>query len=140
MQQKSSIQDIKNLLTNFARRLNTLYEQKFSHLRPFLSITFPQGFQKSKKFGQWAFGSGGKKTFKRREQIKKSVKNFFCGDDFTPLMSISFQIWDQKVGTLDFGKRGQKTVKQSEKVWRTNKQTNRHADILTYRRNRPNIL
>ena len=35
------------------------------NLRPLLSITFPQGFQKSKKFGHWTSGSGGKKTFKR---------------------------------------------------------------------------
>ena len=34
-------------------------------LRPLLSITFPQGFQKSKKFGHWTSGNGGKKTFKR---------------------------------------------------------------------------
>ena len=46
----------------------TLYEQKCSSLRPLLSITFPQGFQKSKKFGHWTLGSGGKKTFKRGEQ------------------------------------------------------------------------
>ena len=39
----------------------TLYEQKFSNMRPLLSITFPQGFRKSKKFGHWTLGSGGKK-------------------------------------------------------------------------------
>ena len=30
-------------------QLKTLYEQKLSNLRPHLYITFPQGFQKSKK-------------------------------------------------------------------------------------------
>ena len=44
------------------RRFYTIYEQKFSNLRPFLVITFPQGFQKSKKFGHWTLGSGGKNT------------------------------------------------------------------------------
>ena len=36
---------------------------------------FLREFQKSKKFGQWTSGSGGKKTFKRSEQMKMSVKN-----------------------------------------------------------------
>ena len=49
----------------FARRFYTLYEQKFSNLRPLLSITFPQGFRISKIFGHPTSGSGGKKTFKR---------------------------------------------------------------------------
>ena len=47
----------------------TLYEQKLSNLRPLLSITFPQGFKKSKKFGHWNSRSGGKKTVKRSEQM-----------------------------------------------------------------------
>ena len=42
------------------RRFYTLYEQTFSNLRPLLSNTFPQGFQKSKSFGHWTSGSGGK--------------------------------------------------------------------------------
>ena len=44
------------------RRFYTLYELKYSNLRPLLSITFPQGFRKSKKFGHLTSGSGGKKT------------------------------------------------------------------------------
>ena len=51
------------------RRFDTLYEKKFSNMRPLLSITFPQGFRKSKKFGHWTSGSEGKKTFKLSEQI-----------------------------------------------------------------------
>ena len=39
------------LKTIFARQFYTIYEQKFSNLRQLLSITFPQGFQKSKMFG-----------------------------------------------------------------------------------------
>ena len=50
-----------------------LYGQKFSNLRPFLFITFPQGFQKSKKCGRWALENGGKKTFKRSEQMQKNL-------------------------------------------------------------------
>ena len=52
------------------RRFYTVYEQKFSNLRPLLSITFPQGFRKSKKFGRWTLGSGSKNMFKRSEQMK----------------------------------------------------------------------
>ena len=58
--------------TFFARRFYTLYEQKLSNLIPILSITFPPGFQKSKKFGHWTLGSWGKQAFKRIEQAKKS--------------------------------------------------------------------
>ena len=53
----------------FARRFYTLYEQKCSNLRPLLSITFPQGFRISKKFGHWTSGSGGKETFKLSEKV-----------------------------------------------------------------------
>ena len=37
------------------------FMSKTLNLRPLLSITFPQGFRKSKKFGHWTLGSGGKK-------------------------------------------------------------------------------
>ena len=47
-------------LTFFAWRFYTLYEQKFSNLRPLLSITFPQGFRKYRQFGHWTLESGGK--------------------------------------------------------------------------------
>ena len=40
-------------------------------LRPLISITFPQGFRKSKLFGHGTLGSGGKKTFKQNKQMKK---------------------------------------------------------------------
>ena len=54
-----------------ALQFYSLYKHKVSNLRPLLSITFQQGFRKSKK--NW-----GKKTFKRSEQMKKkSVKTFF---------------------------------------------------------------
>ena len=78
----------------FAWQFYTLYKQNFSNLRPLLSITFPEGFQKSKAFRHWTLRNRGKRTFKRSEQVKKSEKNFFCCGAFTPFMSKSFQIWD----------------------------------------------
>ena len=42
--------------------LQPLLVKKFSNLRPFLSITFPQGFRTSKNFGHPTLGCGGKKT------------------------------------------------------------------------------
>ena len=51
------------------RGSSTSHSGEFSNLRPFLSINFLKGFQKSKKFGRWTFGSGGKKTFKRSEKV-----------------------------------------------------------------------
>ena len=58
----------------------TLYMNKVSNLRPLLSNSFPQGFQKYKMFGHWTSESAGKKTFKRREQMKKKIckKLFFA--------------------------------------------------------------
>ena len=49
----------------FVRQFYTLYHYQFSNLRPLLSITYNQGFQKSKKFWYRTLGSGVKKTFKR---------------------------------------------------------------------------
>ena len=63
----------------FLRQFYTLYETKFSNLRPFLSITFSQGFWKSKKFGHLILEKGGKKMFKCSQQIKKSIKKHCCG-------------------------------------------------------------
>ena len=51
------------------------YEQKFSNMRPLLSITFAWI---SKKFGHCTLGSGGKKTFKRCEQLKKISQKLFA--------------------------------------------------------------
>ena len=44
--------------TKNARQFYNTYEQKFSNLRPFLSITFPQEFQESKilEIGLWEVG------------------------------------------------------------------------------------
>ena len=70
----------------FLRQFYTLYKQKVSNMRPLLSITFPQRVRKSKKFGYWTSGSGGKKTFKQIEQMrKKCVKTFFAAEILHPL-------------------------------------------------------
>ena len=85
-------------------RFYTLYEQKFSNLRPLLSITFPKGFRKSKKIGHWTLGKG-EKNVKRSEKHpyqkkscsiwQNSLKNkLFLPGDFTPFIGKSFQIWD----------------------------------------------
>ena len=84
----------------FAWQLYTNYEQKFANLRPPLFLTFPQGFQKSKKFGHWTLGSGGKKLFKRGEQMIFFSKKLFCRCNFTTIMSKRFQIWDHFLSLL----------------------------------------
>ena len=77
-------------------RFYTLYEQKFSNLRPLPFITFPQGFWKSKSFGLWILGTGRKKMFKQSEQMKKIRKKplvrfahgfFFLHDHFRILQA-----------------------------------------------------
>ena len=45
-------------------RFSTIFKQKFSYLRPHLSITFPKGFRICKNIGHPTSESGGKKTFK----------------------------------------------------------------------------
>ena len=57
------------------------------------AITFPQGFKKSKKLGQWTSGSMRKKAFKRSEQMKK-FSDFF----FLPLQFYTF--YEQKFSNL----------------------------------------
>ena len=74
----------------FAQRFYTLHEQTYSNLRPPLSISFPQGFRKSKKFGHWTLGSGGTKTFKWSEQRKK----LFPPRNLRPFLSKNVHIWD----------------------------------------------
>ena len=90
----NSSTDIKKILLarQNLRQFYTLYKQKCSNPRPLLFIIFPQGFGKLQKFGQ--FRKGGKKTFKRNDQMKKSIIKTFCRGNFTPFVSKSFQIWD----------------------------------------------
>ena len=50
--------------TIFVWQILTISKLKISNLRPFLSLTFPQGFGISKKLKDCISGSGCKKTFK----------------------------------------------------------------------------
>ena len=110
--------------TFFAPRFYTLYEQKYFNLRPFISISFPQGFGKFKKQRRQTLGSGGKKTFKWSDQRKKKIcKNFFAAavlDHLRAQMSTSdttsFHYFSPRIPNLNyfwttyFGKLGQKDV------------------------------
>ena len=70
---------------------------KCSYLRPFLSITFPQGFWISKNIGHPTSGSGGKKTVKKDRKPKKTKKseekNFFLSGDFRQFSNKNVHIW-----------------------------------------------
>ena len=59
----------------FLRRFETIFKQKFSYLRPLLSITFPQGFRISKNIGHPTLRSGGKQTVKKDRKPKKTEKS-----------------------------------------------------------------
>ena len=118
-----------------ARRFYTLYKQKFSNLGPLLSITFLKGFRKSKNFGHLTLESGGKKTLKWSEQMKKNLwKTFsaqwFCTMILHPLQenvckseTTYFQYFSPIIPKINFFGHltsrigGKKTVKRSEKLW-----------------------
>ena len=81
------------------RRFYILYGQKFSHLRPLLSITFPPRFQKSKikkslDVGVWEVGTkiplnGVKNTDIIKILLRKAKfaqKQFFCAAILKPLL------------------------------------------------------
>ena len=80
----------------FARRFSTIFKQKCSDLRPFLTITFPQGFRISKYIEHPTSGSGGKKTIKKDQKPKKTEKseekNFFLRGDFRQFSEINVHI------------------------------------------------
>ena len=110
------------------RQFYTIFEHKRSILRPLLSITFPQRFRISKIFGHCTLRSGGKKTFKRSEQMKKIPKKLFLprrfytifqqkSSNLRPLLSITFPQGfriSKKFGHWTSGCGSKKTVKHSE--------------------------
>ena len=69
--------------TNFfcAAILHPLWA-KFSDLRPFLSILFPKGFRKSKKFRHFTLGKGDKRHLNRVNKWKKNCKKLFLQRQF----------------------------------------------------------
>ena len=80
----------------FARRFQTIFKQKCSYLRPFRSITFPQGFRISKNIGHSTSGSGGKKTvkkdLKRKKTEKHEEKTFLLRGDFRQFLNKNVHI------------------------------------------------
>ena len=135
----------------------TRYEQKFSNLRPLLSINFPNQFRKSKKFGHCSLGSGGKKTIKRSEKIQNTKKikkksgseslnlpktNFYLCGNFTPLYSKSGQISDhffqllfpkdsESLKTLDIGLQKVRAKRRLNGASKVNRNTDRQTHIWT---------
>ena len=97
------------------------------HLRPLLSITFPQGFRICKNIGHPPLGSGGKKTVKRYLKSEKVREFFFFfTGDFRQFSNKNVHIWDhffpllfpkdseplKNIGHPTSGSGGKKTVKQ----------------------------
>ena len=68
------------------RQFYNINEQKFSDLRPYLFITFPQGFWKLKNLNIKLQEVGPKRCLNRVDKwrTKKSVKNFFRRGYLTP--------------------------------------------------------
>ena len=135
---------------------------KFSNLRPVLSITFPQEFRKSKKFGHWTPKSGGKKTVKRSEKhryqkillskAKFAQQLFFFWaailhpllvkfSNLRPVLSITFPQGFQisKIfGHPTSENGGKKTFKRYLKSDEyTDRQTDTQMDKSTFRKHRP---
>ena len=60
----------------------------------FFSLHFLKDSKNPKSMDIWFRKWGQKIVLTEWTNEKKSVKNFFCRGNFTPLMSTSFQIWD----------------------------------------------
>ena len=134
-----------------ARRFQTVWKQKFSYLRPLLSITFPQEFRISKNIGHPTLGSGGKKTVKRYLKSEKSErkKKLFLRRDFRQFSNKNVHIWDHFFPLL-FPKDSESLMILDIRLWEegakrpfngtskanrhTDKHTDRRTDILTYRK------
>ena len=79
------------------RLFETIFEQKCSHLKPLLSITFPQGCRISKNVVHPTLGKGDKKRLKwyvKIKPIKKIPKKILSPQYFRPFLSKNVQIWD----------------------------------------------
>ena len=78
-------------ISYFVRLYNTLYEQKFSNLRPFLAITFPQGFRIFEKFGHWTLKQGASRRSSGVNNWKNTLKTFFAAAILLPLWAKVFK-------------------------------------------------
>ena len=120
--------------------------QIWDYFFPFL---FPQGFGKPKNIGHWTSGSGGKKTFEEYG-MKKIWKTLFFPEILHRLWLknfkseiIFFHYFPQRIlkikkfGHWTLGSGGKKINGVRKPDGQTNKQTNTHMDILTYRKNWP---
>ena len=119
-----------------ARQFQTLHEQKFYYLIPFLSITFPQGFWKSKKMNIGLREMGVKISLNWVNKSWKSVKTLFVAailhncwekiqirDHFFPLL---FPKDSKYLKNFDIGYWGvgsKRPLNEVNKVWRTDKHT-----------------
>ena len=106
--------------------------EKRSHLKPILSINFPQGFQISKDFGHPISGSGGKKIFKR---YLKSEEIFF--QKIRKKLFLAGAILDNFWAKMF---KSETTYFHYLKKWtdtRTHTQRDTQTDILTYKKHRP---
>ena len=136
---------------NTLRRFYTIFKQKCLHLRPLISITFPQGFQISKHFGHRTLGSRGKKTLNGTSKVNNFFfffirkKNFCRHGNFRPFLRKNVKIWDlffsllfpkdsESLKILDIQLQedgGNKTFKRYLKKW-TDKHTNTRTDGQTH--------
>ena len=92
--------DIEKKTRFFLRRNFTPFMSKSCQIWDhFFSLLFPKGFKNLKKFWHWTLGSGGRKTFKRSDQMqKKSIKKtFFAATILHPLLAQVFKSEGQKI-------------------------------------------
>ena len=108
--------------TFFARQFYTLYEQKYSNLRPLPSISFPQGFGKSKKFVK-------KKLFCRIDFILFVSKNIQILEHFFPLLFLKNSESLKNLGHPTSGNRGKKTFGRYLKSEQTHGHTDGHSQM-----------
>ena len=121
----------------------TLYDQKFSNLRLIFSITFPKDSKNLKCLYIGPQEVAAKRLLNGVNKWKNPLKTFFAAAILHPLWAIVFKsdttsfitfitfLQGLQISKL-FGhwtveSGGKRTIKRSEKVWRTNT----HTDTLT---------
>ena len=118
--------------------------QSFTIRDHFFSLLFPNNSQYLKSLTS---GSGGKNMFKRGEHMKKKIcKIMFSPRRFYTLheQKLSNIVFPQgfkiskKFGHWTLGSGKKRPISKVRKCdGQTDKQTNKHMDILTYRKHRP---
>ena len=83
---------VKNLTFFYAAILHPLWAKVFKSETTTLS--FPQGFRKSKKLGHWTLGNGAIRRLKEVNKGEKKVcKKLFRRGNFRPFLSKNVHIW-----------------------------------------------